>query len=339
MALVSKTPIQTRAVRPRLALTRQTLRGVWPALIVPWTEDDRVDEPQFRREVAAYGGTGVHGVYTGGTTGEFYAQDDATFEVIAVIACEEGHRLGLPVQIGCTALSTRTVRQRIGRAIAAGADGIQIALPFWLELKDDEVLGFMGEAAEAAGDVPLILYHTVRAKKRLTPEFIGELAAMFPNLIGMKETLADVPTLRRLLAAAPGLAIFGGEHDLLEKMQIGGRGTYSSIAGLAPRLVVDLYELCAADQSDRAAPIAQQIARYVDEVLRPMLAEGLMDSAIDRVQRVVGGMDVGLRCQGPYRSATPQHVARLKQWCEQHAPQMLHSPSVAHPCPQPVGQE
>src|SRR5437868_4595374 len=123
-------------IRP---LTGKTLRGVWAALIVPWTDRDELDTKRYVKEVRSYGPTGVHGIYTGGTTGEWYAQDDDTFERIAKITCEEGHDVGLPVQIGCTAMSTRTVRKRIRAAKRAGADGIQIALPFWLELKDDEV--------------------------------------------------------------------------------------------------------------------------------------------------------------------------------------------------------
>src|SRR5262245_32405153 len=111
-------------------LTRQTLRGVWCALIVPWTDADELDARRFRNEIRAYQGTGIHGVYTGGTTGEFYAQDDATFDRIANITCSEGHSIGVPVQIGCTALSTRVARQRIAVAKRAGADAIQIALPF-----------------------------------------------------------------------------------------------------------------------------------------------------------------------------------------------------------------
>ena len=55
--------------------------------------------------VCSYGSAGVDGIYTGGTTGEWYAQDDATYERITKLTCDEGHAVGLPVQIGCTALS------------------------------------------------------------------------------------------------------------------------------------------------------------------------------------------------------------------------------------------
>ena len=164
----------TRTRRP--ALSRQTLRGVWCALILPWDERDRVDTRRLRQEVRAYGGTGVHGVYTGGTTGEFYAQDDATYERVTRTVVEEAHALGLPVQIGASALSTRTTLRRIGVARRAGADALQLALPFWLELKDDEVERYVAEVVAAAEATPVVLYLTMRSKRKLAPDLLGRLA-------------------------------------------------------------------------------------------------------------------------------------------------------------------
>lgn len=307
-----------------MTLTRSSLRGVWPALIVPWDEHDELDESRLAAEVRHYAGCGVHGVYTGGTTGEFYAQDDATFERVTAVTCRAGHDAGLPVQIGCTTLSTRTACRRIRRAVAEGADGIQIAMPFWLELKDDEVIGFFRAVVEAAGAVPIVLYHTGRSKRKLPPALIGVLARELPTLIGMKDTGCDPPALSALLTEAPDLAIFGAEHDLVAKIRAGGRGTYSSVTGLNARWIVALYEVCANGNWDRAAELEAPIARLMHEALIPMVRDdGLMDSAVDRVQRIVGGGDVGLICQGPYRSATPEHVRRLRDWCAARAPQLL----------------
>lgn len=310
-----------------MPLTQKTLPGVWPALLVPWTKSDDLDEARFRREVRAYAGTGVAGVYTGGTSGEFYAQDDRVFEQVAMIACEEAHASGLLVQIGCTALSTRTVCRRIRTALAAGADGIQIAVPFWLELQDDEVLSFISSAAEAAGDVPLILYNTSRARRTIAPPLLAEASRRCPTLLGVKDTGAIPETVQAVVRLQPGFAVLGSELDLLEKTHAGGRGTCSSVAMLNARYVAEFYAACVNGRLEDAQRRQATIQRYFAEVLLPMVNdEGLKDSAVDRVQRMAGGVDVGLKCQGPYRSATPAHVDRLRGWCDRFAPDLLPSP-------------
>jgi len=304
-------------------LTRQTLHGPWPALILPWTDQDELDPKRLVQEVRSYGGTGVHGVYTGGTTGEFYAQDDATFEQVTEIVCEQAHDVGLPVQIGVSALSTRTVRQRIRVALKARTDAIQVALPFWLELKDDELKRFVREVAMEAGATPIVLYLTMRSKRRISPQLLGELAAEVPTFIGTKDTGLNVADLPAMVKAAPGIAIFGGE-DFYEKLPVGGRGGYCSLTGFNAPKVVELYELCAAGRLAEAKPLADAWRRYLHECLVPMLKEdGLWDSAIDRVQRVAGGGVVGLHCQSPYRSGTQANVDRLLAWVRKNAPELL----------------
>ncbi|MFO1451699.1 MAG: dihydrodipicolinate synthase family protein [Opitutaceae bacterium] len=304
-------------------LTRASLKGVWCALILPWTDRDEVDGRRLVQEVRGYGGTGVNGVYTGGTTGEFYAQDDETFEKVTQIVCDEAHALGLPVQIGVSALSTRTVCRRIRVARRAKADALQIALPFWLELKDDEVKRFVAEVVAEAGKTPIVLYLTGRSKRKIAPEFLGELARTFPTFIGTKDTGLDIPALQAALKEAPDLAIFGGE-DFYEKLPAGGKGGYCSITGFNAAKVVELYTLCAAGRLDEAKPLADAMKRYLHEALIPMVkTEGLWDSAVDRVQRVAGGGVVGLRCQSPYRSATEAHVKRVIAWCRKNTPELL----------------
>jgi dihydrodipicolinate synthase/N-acetylneuraminate lyase len=323
----------------KMELSRTTLRGVWPALLLPWTDNDELDEARFRAEVRAYAGTGVHGVYTGGTTGEFYAQDDATFQKITAIACEEAHAIGLPVQIGCTALATRTVCGRVKFAVAAGADGIQIALPFWLEMKDDEVATFFDRVVDVAGDTSLIFYHTSRAKRTLGPRFLADLAVRHPTLIGMKDTVSPISFVRELLDLVPDFAILGGEHHLLERIAAGGRGTFSSVALLNARYVAEFYAAIIEGRIVEAERRQNLIQRYFNEAVIPLVRdEGLWDSAADRVQRVAGGFDIGLRCQGPYRSASDAHVERLRRWCREQAPEMLGHEDRSKAVPPSAGQ-
>lgn len=304
-------------------LTRKNLRGVWSALILPWTEKDTLDAERFVQEVRAYADTGVSGVYTGGTTGEFYAQDDATFSQVTEIACREAHAIGLPIQIGVTALSTLTAKQRIKVAKKFKADALQIALPFWLELKDDEVKRFVKEVAVAAGKTPIILYVTGRSKRKIDAKLMGELVREIPTLIGTKDTGLDAKEVKAILRKAPDLAIFGGE-DFYQKLPAGGKGGYCSVTGFNATKIVELYELCAAGKLQEAKPLADAVHRFLFEALVPMVKKpGLWDSAIDRIQRVAGGGVVGLRCQSPYRSGTDKDVKRVIAWCREHTPELL----------------
>lgn len=305
-------------------LNRKTLKGVWAALIVPWTDRDELDARRLAQEVRGYAGTGVSGVYTGGTTGEFYAQDDATYEKITRIVCREAHAIGLPVQIGASALSTRTTILRIRTAKRAGADALQIALPFWLEMKDDEVERFVAEIIAEAGKTPVILYLTGRSKRKIGPELLGKLAKKHPTFLGTKDTGLDLAGVKATLKLAPDLAIFGGE-DFFERIPAGGRGGYCSITGFNAPKVVELYNLCAAGRLAEAKPLADAMRRYLYEALvNPLVKEaGLWDSAVDRIQRVAGGGVVGVRCQSPYRSGTEKHVKAVIAWVRKNTPELL----------------
>lgn len=308
--------------RPRL--TAGSLRGVWAALLTPWDDDDGVDESRLAAEVRAFAASGIHGVYTGGTAGEFYAQDDGTFRRVTEIVCDEGRRLGIPVQIGCSALSTRTTCQRVLGARRAGADAAQLAIPFWLMLSDEEVLDFFRAVADAADGLPLVLYQTMRAKRRIDPPLLGRLCREVPTLIGVKDTTADLETFDAMRRDAPGLSIFGADCDLIGRARRGGMGTYSSLVGLNPRAMLDYWEACGRGRFDEATRWEERFQALMRDVLRPMVRdEGLFDSAVDRVQRVAGGGACGLRCAGPYRSATPGHVSRLIAWCHRHAPGLI----------------
>lgn len=305
-------------------LSRSNLNGVWPALLTPWTDDDCLDEGRLIAEIEAMAAEGLDGTYTGGTAGEFYAQDDAAFERITEISCRTAHQAGLPIQIGCTGLSTRIVRSRIRVALRHEADAIQLALPFWLALSDAEVLEFFADVAAAAGKTPLVYYQTTRAKRRIDPPLLGELCRQTPTLIGMKDPGCDHQLLARLVTDAPDLAIFGTDVDLLERMRLGARGTYSSVAGLNARLMLAIHRHCAEGRFDQAEPLQDAVRRFMHEAVYPLARdEQLLDSALDRLQRALGGGDVGLRCQRPYRSGSAQQLAQLRDWCEREAPILL----------------
>lgn len=72
-----------------MPLTSDTLKGMWAGMPVPWTAQDQVDEEALRENVRRMCRAGAHGVYTHGTTGEFYAQTPEEWRQVARVTVEE----------------------------------------------------------------------------------------------------------------------------------------------------------------------------------------------------------------------------------------------------------
>ena len=63
-------------------LTREQLKGMWVSVPTEWDEDGDFDERTFRDQVAMLIDAEPHGLFTTGTTGEFYALDWEEFRAV-----------------------------------------------------------------------------------------------------------------------------------------------------------------------------------------------------------------------------------------------------------------
>jgi len=300
------------------------LHGIWAGLPVAWDASMELDESAAAADVEACCRAGVHGVYTGGTTGEFYAQDEDTFRRLIRLTVAAARFTGTPMQAGCTSLSTRLVCRRIEIAGEAGADGIQLALPFWLPLSDEESIAFFRDVTVAASGLPLILYDTERTKRRVSVELFRRLREVAPTLIGCKHTGDDMDVLKDYIQALPGVSFFVSEHLLPDGMRIGARGNYSSKVYLHPPFMLRYYQLCVEGCWDDVAPMQAALKRFYSEGILPLRDKGMVDSAIDRVfGTALGFVRCGLRCQPPYVHATQADVDALVAWMRKHTPILL----------------
>ena len=83
-----------------MKLTFENFRGSWAGLPVAWNAKGEFDEQTYRGDVARCCRFGAPGVYSGGTTGEFYAMEFDEFQRVTKAMVEEAHRAGKPAMIG-----------------------------------------------------------------------------------------------------------------------------------------------------------------------------------------------------------------------------------------------
>jgi dihydrodipicolinate synthase/N-acetylneuraminate lyase len=318
-------------------LTAATLHGIWAGVTMSWDETDRFDEASYRTNTERMCRAGVHGVYTSGSTGEFYALDFAEFRRMVDIQAEICGRFDLPLQIGCHADCTGKTLQLLEYAARKPQVGAaQVVLPYWMELTDREVLHFFHDLYRACPDLPLVHYNIPRAKRFLNAADYLRILEVAPNLMGVKYTFAasNFGALQDALRRTPQLSYFVAENVLASAMMLGARGCYSSLIATNPAFMLTLYEHAVAGRWPAAVDMQRLVARFHADLSAFLegRAEGTSDPVIDKGLSVAAGCATGSqRTRAPYLGWSDQTVRDLRAWLKERYPQFAYSAASESP--------
>ncbi len=218
------------------------LRGVYPAMVTPFTPDENVDKEAYRRVVRYCLDGGVHGVVVLGTTGEFPAMTDAMRQDAIETALDEV-KGRVPVFIGCGDTSTRKTIVQVKAAAATKADGVLVAMPYYYPLDQAAVARHFQMVADAS-ELPVVLYNFPQmTKTAIAPDTIEKLSS-HPNIIGVKDSAGDFFIMQRFIALTEGqdFAVMSGNPALgLAGYLHGAKGGIFAGCSLAPKLCADVY--------------------------------------------------------------------------------------------------
>jgi 4-hydroxy-tetrahydrodipicolinate synthase len=206
------------------------LRGTW--FVVPTAFDDAgdVDAVAQRELVEAVVRWGVDGLTAMGVTGEAAAltaeERDRVLE--AVFQATEGQ---VPVVVGCSAGHPRVVGELAERAAALGAAGVMVSAPP-LHRDPETLPAFFAQVAERV-EVPVVVQDEPAATGVRIPA--GLLLRCLEAAGSRTVKLEDPPTppkIARLMAADPGLRVFGGlgGSSALAELRRGACGTMTGFA-------------------------------------------------------------------------------------------------------------
>jgi len=304
-------------------LTKENLRGVWVSITMPWDEGGNLDEAVFRENTAKLIKAGVHGLYTTGSTGEFYALDFDEFERMVDIFADETVGKVL-TQVGCTWMNTRDSIRMARYAAGKGIDGVQVAVPFWMELNDDEVLRYFVDLSRACPDVGIVHYNVRRAKRFLNGKDYQRICAEVPNLVGSKFGSSEFAAWMELQINGPEMNHFVGEGDLVMGMMFGAKGMYCSQALMNPRFMLDWYAMCERGEWEEAIRIQWQVSRWLVKDVYPLVEAGHLDPTLDKAFQEAAGWLKGSRyTRPPYIPLTDEEMSRLVAGIRERYPQML----------------
>lgn len=265
--------------------------------------------------------SGVNGLYTNGTAGEFHTQSESEFDAVNQLVSKLCNRRDLPFQIGVSHMSAQISLERLRRSLAFQPSAFQVILPDWVTVGDEEAATYLRTMAEAAAPIGLVLYNPPHAKRRLAPIEIAQLKAVVPELIGVKVAGGDAAWYQTMRDHMEGLSVFVPGHCLATGVSEGAHGAYSNVACIHPRAAQHWYELMLIDM-DQALDIERRIQQFMTDYVAPYGKEGYSNPALDKFLAAMGGWaDIGTRLRWPYRYLEARKAIELRQVFNQLVPE------------------
>lgn len=269
-------------------MAAQPWHGVVVASALPFNADLSVDYAAFADHVRWLADNGCDGITPNGSLGEYQClspEERAKVVEVAVEAAPDG----FSVVPGTGAYGSGEAAAWARQAKEAGAHALLSLPPNAYRADDDIVFAHYEEVASAG--LPIVAYNNpLDTKVDLTPTMLARLHAA-GLIVAVKEFSGDVRRIYEISELAPELDVLVGTDDVvLELALAGAKGWIAGYPNALPAASVQLWELAAARELDKALPMY----RDLHSLLR-------WDSKPAFVQAIKLSMDVAGRKGGACR--------------------------------------
>ncbi|WP_170421526.1 dihydrodipicolinate synthase family protein [Ruegeria arenilitoris] len=218
-------------------------QGIYTPVVTPYADDFSVDWDALAEVIEYLVENGVHGLISGGSTGENYAQ---TVDERLELARFTHQRLNgrLPLVVGTGAMLTPDSIALAQGARQTGADAILLASPPY-SVPTDRENALNALAIDKAADLPVMLYnYPHRTGTMMGAEFLDRVGRS-RNFCGIKESSGDINRLHMLARDYPHIQLGCGMDDqALEFFAWGAPFWVCGGSNFLPREHVALYEAC-----------------------------------------------------------------------------------------------
>lgn len=203
-------------------------RGYIPALTTPFASDGGLELERFGELLDWMVAQGMHGVAVAGTTGEWFSLSSSErCDLFAAAAERLAGRITLLA--GCSAFTPAESIAYANAALTCGCDGILLTPPPYVVPNDREVVAFYRTVSDAV-EIPICVYNWPRGTGvDLSPELLGELAAL-DNVVAIKNSTGNQgAALKTLFALRDRVRIFGVPADRLGVLLVQHAGADGTI--------------------------------------------------------------------------------------------------------------
>src|SRR5713226_3813506 len=246
--------------------------GVFPYLVSPVDASGQIRADVLGRLCDDLIKSGVHGLTSLGSTGEFAYLNNAQRSAVVQTTIEAANGR-VPVVAGVVSTSTSDAVAQAKSYQKLGADGILAILEAYFPLGDAQIESYFRAIADAV-DIPVVIYTNPQFQRSdLSLDVIARLAA-HPRIQYIKDASTNTGRLLSIMnRCGDAIAVFAASaHIPAAVMLIGGVGWMAGPACIVPRQSVALYDLCRAGRWPEAMELQRALWRINEAFARFNLA-------------------------------------------------------------------
>ncbi|WP_372573409.1 dihydrodipicolinate synthase family protein [Ruegeria jejuensis] len=218
-------------------------QGIYTPVVTPYHQDGSVNWEALADVIEFLIEKGVHGMITGGSTGENYAQ--TVPERLELARFTKDRIAGrVPLVVGTGAMLTADSTSLASAANDMGADAILLASPPYAVPTDREN-ALNALAIDKAADLPVMLYNYPHRTGTMMGEEFLDRVGRSRNFCGIKESSGDINRVHLLARDYPHIQLGCGMDDqALEFFAWGAPFWVCGGSNFLPEEHVALYEAC-----------------------------------------------------------------------------------------------
>ena len=248
-------------------------KGIFPALLTPFTKDDELDIPMFEKNLQAQLEAVVHGIIIGGSLGEASTITEKEKEELTEFSVEYLNGK-IPVIVNIAESTTKEAVRQAKKKKKWGADGLMLLPPMRYKTDDRETITYFKAVARST-ELPVMIYNNpVDYKIDTRPELFDELVDCV-NITALKESSRDVTNLTRMKNRfGDRFKILCGVDTLaMEELCLGADGWVAGLVCAFPNETAAIYNLVKAGKIEDAINIYRWFMPLLELDIHPKLVQ------------------------------------------------------------------
>lgn len=283
---------------------KNSIEGLYAALISPMTEKGELDTAALRKVVQWQLKRGAEGFYVCGSSGEgLLLSLQERKEVLETVLSEVAS--AVPVIVHTGTIRTADAIELSTHASEAGVAAVSMIPPYYYNFRQDEIIGYYEDVMRAV-DIPVIIYNI--------PAFTGiafnkgnsERLLASPQLAGIKHTSMNMYDLERMKVAYPDKTYFNGYDEVfLSGLAAGATSAIGTTVNLFPNLFKDIRSLYLAGDMQKAADVQHTI----NAAIELFVDVGIFNAV--KYAFTLQGIDCG-SCRRPFRPLGAEQKQKIE---------------------------